>query len=276
MSVAKEWGMYSGLLTVRSVAMRFGGLVALADVDLEVMPGQIHGLIGPNGSGKTTLFNVITGFHRPTSGRVYFKGHDITGLRPDLVARQGIARTFQNVKLFGDMSVEENLLVGQHVRGRGEFLASVLRPGWLADEARQRRSRADQLLESLGLALRKDEVARNLSYGQQRLVELGRALAMNPELLLLDEPTAGLNDTETMAFIELIHTLRGRSYAILLVEHDMRVVMGVCDRITVLDHGRKIAVGTAQEVQETPAVVSAYLGSGGQRRRQRDRSGHRA
>jgi branched-chain amino acid transport system ATP-binding protein len=250
------------LLDVQGVTMHFGGLTALAGVDLTVRRGEIQGVIGPNGSGKTTLFNVITGFYRPAEGRIRFKGRDITGLRPDLVAREGLARTFQNLKLFHDMTVEENLLVGRHIRARAEFLAAVLRPGWVVREEDDCRARVGEILQLLGLMERRDEVTKSLSYGQQRLVELGRALAMDPDLLLLDEPTAGLNEAETLSLMESVNGLRARGYTILLVEHDMRLVMGVCDQITVLDHGRKIAAGTAREVQENPAVIAAYLGSG--------------
>ena len=254
--------MSETLLEVEGLTMRFGGLTALAGVDLRVERGQIHGLIGPNGSGKTTMFNVISGFHQPAAGRVRFKGRELTGLRPDRVAREGLARTFQNIKLFPEMTAEENLMVGRHIRTRSEFLAVVLRPGWVTREEEECRTRVRQILDLLGLLERNDELVKNFSYGQQRLVELGRALAMDPDLVMLDEPTAGLNDGETTELVELVRALRGQGHTFLLVEHDMRVVMGLCDLITVLDHGEKIAEGSADQVQNDPTVVAAYLGTG--------------
>ncbi len=250
------------LLDVRGVKVRFGGLVALNEVDLVVERGQVHGLIGPNGSGKTTLFNTISGFYRPLLGTIRFKSQDITGLRPDRVAWRGMARTFQNIKLFHQMTVEENVLLGRHVRTRCGLFGALARPRWVGEEETAARERVAHVLDLVGLADRRQEVAENLSYGQQRLVEIGRALAMDPDLILLDEPTAGLNDHEAAEFVRLVRSLRGLGHSVLLVEHDMRVVMGVCDLITVLDHGEKIAEGTASQVQNDPAVVAAYLGTG--------------
>jgi branched-chain amino acid transport system ATP-binding protein len=250
-----------GILAVREATCRFGGLVAVNRVSFAVREGEIFGLIGPNGAGKTTLFNLITGLTRPTGGALLYRGRNITGLPPHRVAGQGIARTFQNIRLFGGLSARDNLLIAQHVRTRSGVLAGVLGlpPG--PAEEREIRRRAGELLELVGLSDRAEEKARNLAYGDQRRLEIARALALRPDTLLLDEPAAGMNPHEKQALSEFIRGIRDQfRLTILLIEHHVPLVMGLCDRIAVLNFGQLIALGDPAGVQNDPAVVEAYLG----------------
>jgi branched-chain amino acid transport system ATP-binding protein len=240
----------------------FGGLVANSDVDFDVPRNSIVSLIGPNGAGKTTFFNMLTGVYKPTAGDVYFDGELMTGKPPHAYTQRGIGRTFQNIRLFQNMTALENVLVGMHVRLKANALQALVRTPKLREEERTARARARELLEFCGL-VRKDGVfSHSLSYGDQRRLEVARALATQPKLLLLDEPTAGMNPQETAEFTAFVGRLREeQGLAVLLIEHDMRVVMGVSDRVTVLDYGEKIAEGTPGEIQKNERVIEAYLGT---------------
>jgi branched-chain amino acid transport system ATP-binding protein len=250
------------LLDLKSVSKHFGGLNALSDVSMHIRHGEIYGLIGPNGAGKTTLFNVITGLYQPSAGHFLFNGRQYGGCKPHVLAKAGIARTFQNIRLFANLSALENVMIGRHVRTRAGVFGALLRTEGTRSEERAIADRARELLSYVGIGQPAHTLARHLSYGEQRRLEIARALATDPLLLALDEPAAGMNATETGDLKLLLQKIRSEGITVLLIEHDVKLIMGLCDRVAVLDYGKKIAEGAPDCVRRDPAVIAAYLGAG--------------
>jgi branched-chain amino acid transport system ATP-binding protein len=254
--------MSETILKVSGVSKRFGGLQALSDVGITILKGQVYGLIGPNGAGKTTFFNVLTGLYTPDSGSFELGGKPYQPTAVHDVAKAGIARTFQNIRLFAEMTALENVMVGRHVRTSSGLIGAVFRTASFKSEEAEIAKRAQELLDYVGIGRFAAYKARTLSYGDQRRLEIARALATDPKLIALDEPAAGMNASEKVVLRELIDTIRKDGRTILLIEHDVKLVMGLCDRLTVLDYGKQIAEGTAAEVQKNEKVIEAYLGAG--------------
>lgn len=250
------------MLEVQGITQRFGGVTALEDVSFRVADGAITGIIGPNGAGKTTLFNIVTGIYTPTSGTVHLQGKNVSRFAPERLASLGMVRTFQNIELFGRMTVLENVMVGLHTKGKSGIIASSLRLPWQVAEERRFRERAYHWLEFTGITDLADHEAGSLPFGKGRLLEIARAMALEPKVILMDEPAAGLNSRETLELARLIQKIRASGVTVALVEHDMELVMDICDAIVVLNLGRKLAQGTPREIQENPEVISAYLGEG--------------
>ena len=254
--------MSDTILKVENVTQRFGGLTAVNEVNMEVKKGEIVGIIGPNGAGKTTFFNDITGVYRPTEGKIFLKNNEITGMKPFEITQLGMARTFQNIRLFYRMTVLENVMVGMHSRTKSNLVDSVLKTLSHKESEKEAEERALEVLELTGLADYRYDYATSLPYGLQRRLEIARAMATNPDILLFDEPAAGMNEQETSDLMQFIGELKGYGYTIILIEHDMRLVMNICERIYVLDHGNLIANGIPAEIKSNTRVIEAYLGKG--------------